>query len=80
MNLTQMLLLLQEILLLLLEDFYCCNCFYLCFYRGLKFVGFKNMASLAELIHNDKSVFGNFTQVVWGTSLNEQPMNCRIIA
>ena len=40
----------------------------------------KLNASLTETIRNDKSVFGNFTRVVWGASLNEQPVNCRIIA
>ena len=40
----------------------------------------KLTASLTETIHNDKSVFGNFTRVVWGANLNEQPVNCRIIA
>ena len=40
----------------------------------------KLTASLTETIRNDKSVFGNFTWVVWGANLNEQPMNCRIIA
>ena len=40
----------------------------------------KLIASLTETIHNDKPVFGNFTRVVWGANLNEQPVNCRIIA
>ena len=40
----------------------------------------KLTASLTETIRKDKSVFGNFTRVVWGANLNEQPMNCRIIA
>ena len=40
----------------------------------------KLTASLTETMRNDKQVFGNFTRVVWGANLNEQPMNCRIIA
>ena len=40
----------------------------------------KLIASLAETIRNDKSVFGNFTQLFWGASLNEKPTNCRTIA
>ena len=40
----------------------------------------KLTASLTETMRNDKQVFGDFTRVVWGANLIEQPMNCRIIA
>ena len=54
------------------------NTLFLLWYKILSLQ--KLIASLTETMRNDKQVFGNFTRVVWGANLIEQPMNCRIIA
>jgi hypothetical protein len=40
----------------------------------------KLIASLTETMRNDKSVFGDFTRLVYGANQNEQPLNYRVIA